>query len=76
MFEFFKSLLKDKAGNYSLREFIAMLFVLVILASWIGQQFFRVEVPEFMFYSFVSIVFAGCFGYSIERKEKIKKDFE
>jgi choline-glycine betaine transporter len=72
MIEFFKSLLKDKSGNYSLREFVSLLFVLVIIASWIAHQFFDKEVPEYMFYAFVSIVFAGCFGYSIERKDRHK----
>lgn len=72
MLHFMQNLLKDKAGNYSLREFVTLVFVLVIIVSWIAQQFFGIEVPEYMFYAFVSIVFAGCFGYSIERKDKSK----
>lgn len=56
-----------------MREFVSLLFVLVIIASWIAHQFFGKEVPEYMFYAFVSIVFAGCFGYSIERKDKNKE---
>lgn len=73
MIEFFKSLLKDKAGNYSIREFVSLLFVVIIIVSWIAHQFFGIEVPEYMFYAFVSIVFAGCFGYSIERKDRNKE---
>lgn len=64
---FFNQLLRDKHGNHNLREMVTLLFVIVTLVSWVAQQFFGVEVPEFMFYSFVSLVGAGCFGYSIER---------
>ena len=62
--------MKDKEGNYSLREAVTLVFVAATLVSWIAQQFFAVAVPEYMFYSFVSIIGAGCFGYSIEKKTK------
>lgn len=78
MSNFLKALLKDKGGCYSLREMITLVFVLIIIVSWIGQQFFSIQVPEYMFYSFVSLVGAGCFGYSIERKptfnQRLKND--
>ena len=68
MTEFGKQILKDKDGCYNLRELVTLVFVVVTLVSWIGQQFFGIAVPEYMFYSFVSIIGAGCFGYSIEKK--------
>lgn len=68
MKHFLIQLLKDKNGNYSLRELVIALFVIALLASWVAKQFFGKDVPEFMFYSFASLVGAGCFGYSIERK--------
>jgi hypothetical protein len=68
MKHFFQQLLKDKNGEFSLREMAIALFILVIILSWVSQQFFNLPVPEFMFYSFVSLVGAGCFGYSIEKK--------
>jgi len=43
----------------------------VIVASWAGQQFLGKTIPEYMFYSLVSLVGAGSFGYSLERKSKI-----
>jgi choline-glycine betaine transporter len=70
MIEFVKQLMKDKDGNYCLREAVTLVFVAVTLISWIAQQFFGISVPEYMFYSFVSIIGAGCFGYSIEKKAK------
>ena len=70
MTEFGKQILKDKDGSYNLRELVTLVFVVVTLISWIGQQFFGIAVPEYMFYSFVSIIGAGCFGYSIEKKAK------
>ena len=68
MQNFLKQLLKDKKSSYSLREVAVAVFILVIIISWIARQFFKLEVPESMFYSFVSLVGAGCFGYSIEKK--------
>lgn len=64
-------LLKDKNGNHSLREVATALFVLVLLVSWIAAQFFEKQMPEYMFYAFVSLVGAGCFGYSIEKKQML-----
>jgi len=61
-------LLQDKNGNFALREVIIFLFVLIVIIAWISHQFFNHPIPEFMFYSFVSIIATGCFGYSIEKK--------
>lgn len=71
MKHFIQQLFKDKDGSFSLRELAIALFILVLIISWIAQQFFGLPVPEFMFYSFSSLVAAGCFGYSIERKTKL-----
>ncbi len=60
--------LRDKNGEYSLREFIIALLTLIMLVSWVAQQFFAKPIPEFMFYSFTSLIAAGCFGYSFEKK--------
>lgn len=70
MKEFVQQILKDKEGCYNLRELVTMIFVVITIISWLAQQFFGIAVPEYMFYSFVSIIGAGCFGYSIERKIK------
>ncbi len=69
--EIVKQLLKDKNGCYSLRELATMLLIVVLIASWIARQFFGKDIPEFMFYSFASLVGAGCFGYSIEKKTTV-----
>ncbi len=68
MKKYLKNIMRDKTGAYSLRETVVAIFVTVTLIAWIGEQFFSLHVPEFMFYAFVSLVAAGCFGYSIERK--------
>ena len=59
---------KDKDGCYSLREVAAALILVAMLISWLATQFFHRSVPEFMFYSFASLVGAACFGYSLEKK--------
>lgn len=65
---FLLEILRDKNGRYSLRECVTILLVFIMLMSWIAQQFLSKAVPEFMFYAFTSLVAAGCFGYSIEKK--------
>jgi hypothetical protein len=71
MKSFIQQLFKDKNGNFSLREFAVAVFILVIITSWAAQQFFRLEVPEYMFYTFATMIGTGCFGYSIEKKTTI-----
>ncbi len=66
--EFLKDLLKDKTNGYSLREVVIAICMLLVVASWVAQLVFDVTTPEYMFYSIVSLIAAGCFGYSIERK--------
>ncbi len=70
MTDFVKQILKDKDGSYNLREVVTMIFVIVTLISWAAQRLFGMEVPEYMLYYVVSIIGAGCFGYSIERRAK------
>ena len=69
-------LLKDKNGCHSLREVATAIFILILLISWIGDQFFGVKIPEHMFYGIVSLVGAGCFGYSIEKKTNVESKNE
>lgn len=69
MKDLLKNMLKDKSGHYSLREAILALSMLLIVTSWVAQLFFNVPTPEYMFYSIVSLIAAGCFGYSIEKKQ-------
>ena len=74
MKQFLKEILRDKNGAFSLRECLIAILIVIILVSWIAQQFFSKAVPEFMFYSFISLIAAGCFGYSIEKKAFNKDD--
>jgi hypothetical protein len=66
-------ILQDKDGNFSLREVLAIVYVLITIIAWVAQQFFGQVIPEFMFYSFISMIGASAFGYSLERKSEIKK---
>ncbi len=67
MKQYFKTILKDKQGAYSLREIIIAVSMFLILMSWIAQLVFNIPTPEFMFYSIISLIATGCFGYSIEK---------
>lgn len=71
--KYLKELLKDKTHNYSLREFVIVICILLIVTSWFAQLLFGLQTPEYMFYSIVSLIAAGCFGYSIE-KPKSKEE--
>lgn len=68
MSNYFKNLLRDKTNNYSLRELVIAISMVLVIASFIAQLVFNVSTPEFMFYSIVSLIATGCFGYSIEKK--------
>ncbi len=68
MKRFVQNILRDKEGQYNIREVVTLLFVMALLVSWVAEQFCGIPVPEYMFYSFTSLIGAGCFGYSIERK--------
>ncbi len=65
-------LLQDKDGNFSLREAIALVYVLMSIVAWVSQQFFGLHIPEYMFYSFMSMIGASAFGYSLEKKSDPK----
>lgn len=67
MGNFLKDLLKDKSNRYSLREIIIAISMLLVVISWVAQIVYNVSTPEYMFYSIVSLIAAGCFGYSIEK---------
>lgn len=69
MSDFLKNILKDKTGNYSLREVVIAICMALVVLSWIAQLLFEVTTPEYMFYSIISLIAAGCFGYSIEKKQ-------
>ena len=69
-----QELFKDKSGNYSLREIVVAVLLIALLVSWIAQQFFGKDVPEFMFFSFSSLIAAGCFGYSLEKRGAVPEN--
>lgn len=67
LLKFLKELLKDKSHHYSMREFVIAVCLLLIVLSWIAKLLFDKDIPEYMFYAFISLVATGCFGYSIEK---------
>ena len=67
MKQFLLTLLRDKNGQYSMRELAVCILLVALLVSWIAQQFFSKVVPEYMFFTLGSLVAAGCFGYSLEK---------
>jgi len=68
MKQFIQQLFRDKLGSYSMREMVIAVLLAALIVSWIGKQFYGKDVPEFMFFSFSSLIAAGCFGYSFEKK--------
>lgn len=65
---YIREIFRDKNGRFSLRELAVAVLLLILIISWAADQFFNKPVPEFIFYSITSLVGAGCFSYSIERK--------
>ena len=68
MKQFIQQVFKDKTGSYSMREVVIAVLLIALLVSWIAKQFFGHDVPEFMFFSLSSLIAAGCFGYTFEKK--------
>ena len=68
MKQLIQQILRDKLGSYSMREVVIGVLLLALIVSWIAKQFFGRDVPEFMFYTFGSLIAAGCFGYTFEKQ--------
>lgn len=68
---FFIQLFLDKDSKFSLREFTAFVYMLLTIIAWVGVQFFGQAVPQYMFYSFMSMIGASAFGYSLERRSNL-----
>jgi hypothetical protein len=64
--EFIKATFQDKQQNPSGRELTVFAFVLVVIASWIGQQFLGKPIEQWMFLTFVGVITAGIGLYTIE----------
>jgi uncharacterized membrane protein YoaK (UPF0700 family) len=67
LIEFLKATFKDKQQNPSGREMTVFVFVLIIIASWIGEQFFDKHIPQWMFVSLIGLIAAGIGLYTIEK---------
>ena len=65
--EFIKGTCRDKRQSPSGREATVLIFVGVVIASWIGEQFYDKHVPEFMFLGFIGVITAGIGLYTVER---------
>jgi hypothetical protein len=68
--EFIKATFKDKLHNPSGRELTVFVFVLIVIISWIGEQFFDKHIPQWMFITFVSLITAGIGLYTIEKPKE------
>lgn len=69
--EFIKGTFRDKLNKPSGRELTVFVFVLIVISSWIGEQFFGKHIPQWMFVALISLIGAGIGLYTIEKpKEK------
>lgn len=67
LIEFIKATFKDKQQNPSGRELTIFVFVLMVISSWIGEQFFDKHIPQWMFIAFISLIAAGIGLYTFEK---------
>ncbi len=65
--EFFSATFKDKLQNPNGREITVFVFVLMVVISWIGEQFFNKHIPQWMFIAFISLIAAGIGLYTFEK---------
>ena len=68
--EFIKATFRDKQQNPSGRELTVFAFVLIVIASWIGEQFFGKHIPQWMFVAFISLIAAGIGLYTFEKPKE------
>ena len=68
--EFIAGTFKDKQQNPSGRELTIFVFVLMVIGSWIGEQFFGKQIPQWMFIMFISVITAGIGLYTIEKPKE------
>ena len=66
IFEFLKGTFKDKLQNPSGREVTVFILMLIVITSWIAEQFFGKHIPQFMFFGFISLIAAGLGLYTFE----------
>jgi uncharacterized membrane protein YcaP (DUF421 family) len=65
--EFLKATFRDKLNKPSGRELTIFVFVLIVIISWIGEQFFDKHIPQWMFIAFISLIAAGIGLYTFEK---------
>ncbi len=65
--DFLKGTLKDKLNKPSGRELTIFIFVVMVIISWIGEQFFGKHIPQWMFITLISLIGAGIGLYTIEK---------
>lgn len=70
LIEFIKATFKDKRQNPSGRELTIFVFVLMVIASWIGEQFFDKHIPQWMFVALISLIAAGIGLYTFEKPKE------
>jgi disulfide bond formation protein DsbB len=68
--EFIAGTFKDKQQNPSGRELTIFVFVLMVIGSWIGEQFFGKHIPQWMFVAFISLIAAGIGLYTFEKPKE------
>jgi hypothetical protein len=68
--EFIKGTFKDKQQNPSGRELTIFVFVLMVVGSWIGEQFFGKHIPQWMFVALISLIAAGIGLYTFEKPKE------
>ena len=68
--EFIAGTFMDKQQNPSGRELTIFVFVLMVIGSWIGEQFFGKQIPQWMFITFISVITAGIGLYTIEKPKE------
>ena len=64
--KFIKATFKDKKQKTSCREITVFAFVIVVIVSWVGQQFLGKPIDQWMFLTFIGVITAGIGLYTIE----------
>ncbi len=59
MKDFLKQVFRDVDGQYSSKRFVVFISIGILIATWVGNFFYQMQIAEFIFEGFLYITVIG-----------------
>lgn len=59
MKNYFKQIFQDVDGQYSSKRFFIFISTIILIATWVGNFFYQIQITQFIFEGFLYIVIVG-----------------